>query len=395
MFKSLRRITYKVGDLAKAKQWYSEILNLTPAFDTPFAVIFKVGNCSLSLVKAVAAAPELDERYETFWDVDDIEAAYARLVDAGAKPHTPVKTILNIRIAKVFDPFGNTLGITSMDAQAKDRTVDNSPSESALTVTFCRALAALDDREEIRGPDGLAKLFLTDDMKKTLLDEASRKWALNQMGALYGGIVCRTAYIDRMFAGALADNIPQIVFLGAGYDTRAYRFKDSIKGTRIFEIDSAPTQKRKLAILKDAGVGIPESVKFIPADFKTDDLHELLAASGYRRDLRTLFIWEGVTYYLTKEAVKSTLLFLKTHTCQGSSLCFDYMIEKHPSIYAAEPFLFWISGMELKDLLAENGLSVKEHVTSREAEKRYLKLSDGTLATNALPQFNFCHCIKA
>ena len=57
MFKSLQRISYQVDDLGQAKQWYSKILGTDPVFDTPFAVIFRVGNCSLSLVAAAKPLP--------------------------------------------------------------------------------------------------------------------------------------------------------------------------------------------------------------------------------------------------------------------------------------------------------------------------------------------------
>ena len=58
-------------------------------------------------------------------------------------------------------------------------------------------------------------------------------------------LIARTAYIDAIFKQSLLENIPQIVFLGAGYDTRTYRFRELIKETNIFELDIKPTQQRK------------------------------------------------------------------------------------------------------------------------------------------------------
>ncbi len=395
MFKSLRRITYKVDDLAKAKQWYGAILDAKPAFDSPFAVIFRVGDCSLSLAKGAAPHAEFDERYETFWEVDDIEAAYKRLIEAGAQPHTPVRSILNIRIAKVFDPFGNTLGLTGMDTNAKSRTVENHPSESAMTVAFCRALAAIDEREEIKGPDYLAKLFLTEELKKPLGDQAAKDMMLRHLSSLYAGIICRTSYIDRHFTAALAHNIPQVVFLGAGYDTRSYRFRELLKNTRIFEVDAQSTQKRKLDILKTAGIEIPKAVNYVNANFKTDALHEILNKAGYKETEKTLFIWEGVSYYLTKDAVDGTLLFIKSHSARGSALCFDYLTQKQESVYAAEPFLFWMSPTEIKSYMNSNGITITENLMSDDLEQRYLKLKDGTLAEKALPHFAFGYGVKS
>jgi methyltransferase (TIGR00027 family) len=386
MFKSLKRIAYKVDDIAKAKEWYCGILGAKPAFDSPFMIIFQVGGCALSLSKGQALQAGPDERCEAFWEVDDVDDAYQRLIDAGAKPLMPAKSMLTIRFAKVVDPFGNMLGITGMDANAKNRTVENQPSESALTVTFCRALAAQEKRQEIKGPDYLAKLFLTDEMKK-LLSNNPLDNMMKYLTPLYATMVCRTAFIDHLFTQVLAENIPQIVFLGAGYDTRSYRFKDIIKNTRIYEIDAQSTQKRKLSILKEANIEIPKTLQYISANFKTDTLEELLANAGYKATEKTLFIWEGVTYYLTKEAVERTLLFIKNHSVQSSSLCLDYLSEKHESVYAAEPFLFWMTADEVEKLLAAYDIQVKENIDATEMEKRYLMLKDGTLAEKALPQF--------
>ena len=74
------------------------------------------------------------------------------------------------------------------------------------------------------------------------------------LGAGIGGLsagyfLARTAYFDHVFKSACEENIPQIVFLGAGYDTRACRYKDIIKSTRIFELDILPTQQHKKEIL--------------------------------------------------------------------------------------------------------------------------------------------------
>jgi methyltransferase (TIGR00027 family) len=394
MFKSLKRITYRVDDLNKAKQWYCAILNTQPAFDSSFAVIFRVNDCSLSLTQGAPVMGEGQERTETFWEVDDIERSYKILLDSGARPHSPIKNILNIRIAQVTDPFGNILGLTSQDINVPGRTVENHPSESAMTVTFCRALASREEREEIKGPDYLAELFLTEEVKKPLKDNASRNWAVKSLSSLYGGIIARTAYIDDLFTSALSENIPQIVFLGAGYDTRSYRFKELIRASRIYEIDIGSTQKRKLSILKESNIEIPGALTFATANFKTDALIDVLRDAGYEENEKTLFIWEGVTYYLTKEAVESALLFVDLHSPHGSAICFDYMTEKQESVYTAEPFRFWISAEAVKPFLADYGITVIENITPVEMEQRYLTLKDGTVAEKALSKFRTIYGIK-
>ena len=389
MFKSLKRITYPVTDLDKAKQWYSGILNAQPVFDTPFAVIFNVGDCSLSLSKVVPPAQECAERVDTYWEVDDIDAAFQRLVESGAQTHTPVRAVLNIRIAKVIDPFGNLIGITGSALDARGRSVENQPSETAMTAAFCRALAAKDERAEIKGQDYLAEIFLTDEAKKPLADYPSRKWTIQNLvtSTLYGYFLSRTAYIDALFRKSLAEHVRQIVLLGAGYDTRPYRYRESLGSTRIFELDISSTQNRKIELLSRARIDIPDQVSFVSINFRVDNLEDVLRKAGFDDHAWTLFIWEGVTYYLTEAAIANTLRVIRTVTASGSIVCFDYMTEKLDSINAAEPFQFWMSRNSLEPYLANLGFRTLEHIDSKEMEKRYLTLQDGTLAEKGLAHF--------
>jgi len=164
MLQSPQMVTYPVSDLSKARDWYSSVLDRDPIFDSPLATVFAVGDCTLALL-LVTDQTGNGRREVAFWGVDDIDAAYRRLLDAGAAPLSEVTLfMLKSRIAKVIDPFGNVVGIVS-SAQQK-ASVDERPSESAMTVAYCRALATYEDREEIRGPDVLAELFLTEEGKQ-------------------------------------------------------------------------------------------------------------------------------------------------------------------------------------------------------------------------------------
>jgi predicted enzyme related to lactoylglutathione lyase len=159
MFKSLKRITYHASDIAEAKKWYASVLNIQPMLDTPFVIIFRVGDCSLSISKAINPIHADSEQVEVFWEVEDIDSSFQKLVSLGAKQFTPITNVLNIRTAKVIDPFGNIIGITDSPLDAKKRSVENKPSESAALLAFCRALAAKDEREEIKGSDYLRNYF--------------------------------------------------------------------------------------------------------------------------------------------------------------------------------------------------------------------------------------------
>ena len=89
-------------------------------------------------------------------------------------------------------------------------------------------------------------------------------------------IVARTKYFDDLFKQALADNIPQVVFLWAGYNTRSIRFKDSVGETKIFELDVPTTQKKKKDLLLKAGISGPEQLSFVPINFNKESMQTVL-----------------------------------------------------------------------------------------------------------------------
>jgi methyltransferase (TIGR00027 family) len=389
MLKSLKRVTYPVTDLEKAKQWYMGILKTPPIFEAPVAVIFTIGECSLSLVKSDQPCSETSIGMNVYWSVDNIDASHKELLAAGAKPFVPIRSILNINTAIVIDPFGNRIGITSVVKDSTEASVENKPSETALNVAICRALAAHEERTEIKGPDFMAELFLPEEVKRHFQNAASIKSVIDRgiSSALYAYIIARTAFFDEAVKKALEHDIPQIVFLGAGYDTRTYRFRQLIKNTRIFEMDIQSTQQRKLKILSDAKVPLPEQLSFVTINFKTEKIENALEKKGYNRSLQTLFVWEGVSYYLADEAIDETLRFVHDYSAPGSAICFDYMTEKTESVHVGEPFRFWIAPDKVKPFLAERGLTVKEHLDNCEMEKRYLTLKNGRLAEKVMSRF--------
>jgi methyltransferase (TIGR00027 family) len=222
-----------------------------------------------------------------------------------------------------------------------------------------------------------------------LRDAASKTWVIQRgiSPSLYAYIVARTAYLDDTFKNALAEGISQIVLLGAGYDTRAYRYPQLIQNTRIFELDIHSTQQRKLKILADAKVKIPQQVSFVAINFKTDSFEDVLSKAGYNKFLKTFFIWEGVTYYLAEEAINNTLRFVYDRSASGSAICFDYMTEKMESVHAGEPFIFWIAPDHVDAFLFERGFKMVENLDAKEMEKRYLTLKDGTVAEKVMSRF--------
>src|SRR5581483_10747158 len=104
----------------------------------------------------------------------------------------------------------------------------------------------------------------------------------------------RTRHFDAIVRDELAAGVEQVVVLGAGLDTRAYRFADALAGRPVFEVDLPATQAWKRARLEAALGRIPDGVRYVGVDFLRDRLDERLAAAGFDRARRALFTWEGV-----------------------------------------------------------------------------------------------------
>lgn len=280
---------------------------------------------------------------------------------------------------------------------AGKRSVETGPSETAMGAATLRFLATLDPREEIAGPDILAEIFIPEDRKAPLRDPSTRQWVIKNRipPGMYEFLIARTAFFDQVVQQALRDNIPQIVFLGAGYDSRSYRFRELIRDTRIFELDIQPTQQRKMALLHQAGVPIPAQLVFVSINFNTDNIEDSLYRAGFEKNKKSLFVWEGVTPYLSEKVIEETLSIIASVSPAGSRIGFDYesqlpglsgdedvkRIRNYMrSRHADEPVLFGIEKGKIESFLSSRGYQIVDQLSSTDMERRYLPLHDGTLA---------------
>jgi predicted enzyme related to lactoylglutathione lyase len=113
MFLGLRTAKYEVADMAKAKEWYSNVLGIQPYFDQPaFYVGYNVGGYDLGLVPAPKAETKRAAAGVAYWGVEDAHAAYKRLIELGATPVEDVQDVGGgMLVGEVRDPFGNILGV--------------------------------------------------------------------------------------------------------------------------------------------------------------------------------------------------------------------------------------------------------------------------------------------
>ena len=203
-------------------------------------------------------------------------------------------------------------------------------------------------------------------------------------------VVCRHRYIDDRLREALRDGAEQVVVLGAGYDSRAYRFAEELAGRPVFEVDYPATQARKERILegmRKKGALPDANVRHVSIDFQHERLGDRLKASGHRRDKRTFFAWEGVSMYLTRAAVKSTLDAVRELAPRGSDLVFDaWFLLDEPDLRATahrlsanvlsvlgEPVTFSMHPEDVGAFLGRHGLSVAEIAGADQLTARYLK----------------------
>jgi methyltransferase (TIGR00027 family) len=135
-------------------------------------------------------------------------------------------------------------------------------------------------------------------------------------------IAVRTRFAEDALAAAIERGVQQLVVLGAGLDTYAYRgaFRDRL---RIFEVDHPASQAWKQQRLAEAAIPVPDNLTFAPVDFEHQSLADGLAAAGFDQATPTFFTWLGVVPYLTEEAVWSTLGYIASLP-NGAHVVFDY-----------------------------------------------------------------------
>jgi len=288
------------------------------------------------------------------------------------------------------------------------------PGQLSITsegVTATRAIFNMHPDDKVRNADYLAmKMVPPGYWRYSIMNkdyEASRLIMKTFRLRTNFFVNARTKHIDAVLTKAANDGIAQVVNLGAGYDSRAYRFRNAMPDVRFIEIDVPKMVVEKKRRLQMALGKVPDYAAFVPIDFNTQTIPGQLQKAGYRQDLKTLFIWEGVTMYISAQAVTSTLQFIASQSAPGSSVVFDYIplgaiqgdFKKYPdarslSFWVAnkgEPFIFGIKEGQERAFVNQHGLSVLSDLTPKDLETNYLTLSDGTLDGHCSSYFRIMH----
>jgi methyltransferase (TIGR00027 family) len=265
-----------------------------------------------------------------------------------------------------------------------------------------RAMGAREPDPAMRNPDMLAEKLLGPEeialikehpIGAALADTSGASPAYEAMGTAVMMLI-RTKLIDEKLLGAVAEGATQVVILGAGFDTRAFRFAEELKHVRVFEVDSAATQEWKRRRVAAELGDPPPNLTYVTIDFNRDKLNDVLLRAGYDPKQKTFFTWEGVSMYVAEPGIRETLSAI-AQAAPGSSVIMDYTTqavldfmnkfpEFGPSKFLAawgEPWIFGLPDGKEREFFTELGFEPREFfpIYSPESVKRYLTRPDGTI----------------
>jgi methyltransferase (TIGR00027 family) len=207
------------------------------------------------------------------------------------------------------------------------------PSETALMVAAVRARHSLYGEEPKLIDDTFALPLSGIGGREELdrfIDSMRERFAAHGGPALAAGtirgmetVTCmRSRFAEDRLAEALKNGVRQLVVLGAGLDSLAYRRPDLTAGIDVIEVDYPSTQEWKRQRLAETGISVPSNVRFVPFDFEHQTLSQALDEGGVDRSVPTFFTWLGVQCYLSREAVSATLATVASFA-KGSEIILD------------------------------------------------------------------------
>jgi len=209
----------------------------------------------------------------------------------------------------------------------------------------------------------------------------------------YFFVNARTKHIDEQLVQAVKEGARQVVVLGAGYDSRAYRFHKAYPKLAFFEVDLPAMSRWKQQAIERLFGKLPQHVRYVPIDFNTQSLDSVLSAAGYDRAARSLFIIEGVVMYVSEPGNSATFEFIRRNSPPGTRVVYDYVLRRvvegdYEGLYGAkkqaqgvasvgEPFVCGWTPEEAAAFASKHGLAVIGDLGGAELTRRYLTNSRG------------------
>ncbi len=286
------------------------------------------------------------------------------------------------------------------------RRIESATSRTAEMTCLSRASSALEINSHYKSDDYIAPILLPGPLKPLLHLSLARRLLSRVIAprGIYEYVIARTKYIDAVFGQALAEHFDQILIFGAGFDTRALRFQDTLRNTRVFELDVSITQQAKIRQYQKRHLPVPSNVTFIAMDFDKESLPMKLDEAGFRKQQRSLFILEGLLMYLQPESVQTTFHTIQEYAGRHSRVVFDYIyasVLRNEGLYYGETGIAktvsdvgekWHFGIEkgkIEQFLAAYELKLINHKDAQELEKAYFSDSNGTM----VGRVNGTHCL--
>lgn len=288
-------------------------------------------------------------------------------------------------------------------------TPNGGPSKTSVWVAAARALGSYDPDPAVRNPDWLAAQFLGPTERSWLSNEPTIR-ALDQdyreslndrhVASIVRYHMQRTKFIDACLQEAAAAGLEQVVTVGAGFDSRAYRFRELLRGVNVFEIDKSATQECKKRCVARVFGTPPSNVTYVPLVLGIDSFFETLRDAGYRSGCTTLFIVEGISMYLSESVIHEVLRVVGTTAGRGSAAAMDIwtieQLDKSPALSLifregaakvrrwGEPWIFGVPDRCEREFFARFGLDLIETMpmSGEDAIQRYFTRRDGSTVGN-------------
>ena len=283
-------------------------------------------------------------------------------------------------------------GVTSVRSRLIPRALHttNRPSATAQWTTLFRALELGRPAGDRIVTDRFAPAFLTGPFARAFdpLNRAAPLLRMVERRDVVGiatSVLCRHRFIDAHLLQAVPETA-QVVVLGAGYDSRAYRFAHTLGSRPVFEVDLAPLSRRKAAVVDSRPDLFDRArVRRVEIDFRTESLEDRLLAHGFAAGAPTFVVWEGVTPYLSRVAVVRTLRTLSDVCGRGSVLAMDlwqpvgglgpYAQLRRGAVRGlaliGEPLTFSVRPDGAENLLAEAGFELVDLAEADRLTARY------------------------
>lgn len=257
----------------------------------------------------------------------------------------------------------------------------NAPDNTAVRTALWRALHVQADAKP---------LILEDEIGLKLIappDGWQQRPDMKFTKRLRASIIARARFIEDLIIEQSQKGISQYVILGAGLDTFAQRRPDIASQLQIYEIDQPETLAWKRQRLIELGFGVPDYLHFVPVNFETSSWWKELLNAGFDINKPAVVACTGVSLYLTKEAIISTLNQIAS-LATGSKLAMTFYLpiellekEDQPMQEIAEkgaketgtPFISFFTSDEILAMANDAGFKDVKTISTKDMEELYFK----------------------